>query len=388
MMKPSKTFLNLIAVGFLIPFSLFPHVQAFIAVSATPDLDMVAITFVDFLEEEKFEDAAKLFNTKMAEALPSHKLEAKIVELIDNVGELKEIVETRITEENGYRVVYVTCEFAMSTLDIKIVFDDEAKIAGLWFVPVKTEGLHGIYTAALMATGASVLLWGGLVYWLSKRKWKYLALMLITLPFSTIVNLLIKKPVYELLASSLNVSSELSVTMPLWFLLLVLFLSPITEEAIKLFPLVARRVRRMIDGSSALWIGMAFGMGFGVGEIWYLAWGYSISPEFAGYPFYYFVGFIIERVAVVFIHGVMTAVAVTGFMEGRKRLLMGYVGAVLLHAITNIGAMFYQLKFWDETFASLYLFLPILVAFFIFEHLRKKGLMDQVHEETVLFTRE
>jgi len=212
--------------------------------------------------------------------------------------------------------------------------------------------------------------------------------MLITLPFSTIVNLLIKKPVYELLASSLNVSSELSVTMPLWFLLLVLFLSPITEEAIKLFPLVARRVRRMIDGSSALWIGMAFGMGFGVGEIWYLAWGFSISPEFAGYPFYYFVGFIIERVAVVFIHGVMTAVAVTGFMEGRKRLLMGYVGAVLLHAITNIGAMFYQLKFWDETFASLYLFLPMLIAFFIFEHLRKKGLMDQVHEETVLFTRE
>ncbi len=387
-MKPSKMFLILIAVGFLIPFSLFLHVQAFIVVSATPDLDTVAITFVDFLEEDKFEDAAKLFNTKMAEALPSHKLEAKIVELIDSVGEFKEIVETRITEENGYRVVYVTCEFAMSTLDIKIVFDDEAKIAGLWFVPVKTEGLHGIYIAALMATGASVLLWGGLVYWLSKRKWKYLALMLITLPFSTIVNLLIKKPVYELLASSLNVSSELSVTMPLWFLLLVLFLSPITEEAIKLFPLVARRVRRMIDGSSALWIGMAFGMGFGVGEIWYLAWGFSISPEFAGYPFYYFVGFIIERIAVVFIHGVMTAVAVTGFMEGRKRLLMGYVGAVLLHVMTNIGAMLYQLNFLDETFASLYLFLPILVAFFIFEHLRKKGLMDQIHEETVLFSRE
>jgi hypothetical protein len=151
---------------------------------------------------------------------------------------------------------------------------------------------------------------------------------------------------------------------------------------------VARRVRRMIDRSSALWIGMAFGMGFGVGEIWYLAWGFSIVPEFAGYPFYYFVGFISERVAVVFIHGVMTAVVVTGFMEGRKRLLMGYVRAVLLHAITNIGAIFYQLKFWDETFASLYLVLPTLVAFFIFEHLRKKGLMDQMHEETVLFSRE
>jgi len=83
----------------------------------------------------------------------------------------------------------------------------------------------------------------------------------------------------------------------------------------------------------------------------------------------------------------MTAVAVTAFTKRGKRLLTGYIGAVLLHAFTNIGAMLYQTRLWDETLASLYLFLPAVVAILIFEHLRKKGLTYRKHAETVLFSR-
>ncbi len=385
-MKQSKTLLTVLAAGTLISFLLLLlYAQVLVAVSATPDLDTLAITFVNLLEEGRFEDAAELFNEQMAEALPPQELEAAWNDLTGRVGEFKEITEVKVTEEEGYRVVYVTCDFAKTALDVKIVFDDDGKIAGLWFVPA-TEGLHAIYIAALIATATSALLWGGLVYWLSKRKWMYLALMLITLPFSAIVNLWIKKPVCEFLLSSLDIS-ELSMTSPVWFLVFVLFLSPVTEEAVKLSPLLAKQVRRMIDRSSDLWTGMGLGMGFGIGEIWYLAWGFSMVPGLAGYPFYYFGGFIWERVTVVFIHGVMTAVAVTAFTKRGKGLLTGYIGAVFLHAFTNIGAMLYQTRLWDETLASLYLFLPAVVAILIFEHLRKKGLTYQKHAETVLFSR-
>lgn len=385
-MKQSKTLLTVLAAGTLISFLLLLlYAQVLVAVSATPDLDTLAITFVNLLEEGKFEDAAELFNEQMAEALPPQELEAAWNDLTGRVGEFNEITEVKVTEEKGYRVVYATCDFAKTALDVKIVFDDDGKIAGLWFVPA-TEGLHAIYIAALIATATSALLWGGLVYWLSKRKWMYLALMLITLPFSAIVNLWIKKPVYEFLLSSLDIS-ELSMTSPVWFLVFVLFLSPVTEEAVKLSPVLAKQVRRMIDRSSALWTGMGLGMGFGIGEIWYLAWGFSMVPGLAGYPFYYFGGFIWERVTVVFIHGVMTAVAVTAFMKRGKGLLTGYIGAVFFHAFTNIGAMIYQTRLLDETLASLYLFLPAVVAILIFEHLRKKGLTYQKHAETVLFSR-
>jgi uncharacterized membrane protein YhfC len=246
--------------------------------------------------------------------------------------------------------------------------------------------MHGIYIAAIITTGISVLLWGGLFCWLSKKP-KNLALTLIALPFSTIVNLLIKKPIYESALSSLGIPPQLSTATPWWFLLFALFLSPLTEEAIKLSPLVTKQLRRLVDQSSAFWIGTALGMGFGIGEIWYLAWRFSMVPEFAVYPFYYFVGFISERMAVVFVHGVMTAVAVTGFVKGEKGLLRGYVGAVLLHAFTNIGAMLYQTEILDVTAASLYLFFPMLVSFFIFERLRKKTLRDRKPSETVFFSR-
>lgn len=391
-MKLLKAILTVLIIGILALLSLFLYAQTNVAyamavASTEPDLETKALTFVNLLVEGKFEDAVKLFNTKMVEALPPKRLKETWNGLIEKVGEFKNVTDTRIVEEKGYRVVYVTCEFVKTSLNIKVVFDEEGKIAGLWFVPAKIEGLAGIYVAAILATVISVLLWGGLVYWFSKRQSKYLVLMLITLPLSTIVNLWVKKPIYEFLLTSFNISPELSIATPLWFILLVLFIPPFTEEAIKLSPLVAKKVRKMINMSSALWIGMAFGMGFGIGEIWYLSWRISMLPEYAGYPFYYFLGFINERTICVFFHGVMTAVVVTSFVKGGKGLLIGYFGAVFLHAFVNIGAMLYQIKFWDVTFASLYLILSILVAIFIFERMRKKVLKGQERVEIVLFSR-
>ncbi|MDH5795283.1 MAG: hypothetical protein OEZ24_04165, partial [Candidatus Bathyarchaeota archaeon] len=61
-MEQSKTLLTVLAAaGVLIPFPLL-YAQVLTAVSATPDLDTLAIAFVNLLEEGKFKDAALLFN--------------------------------------------------------------------------------------------------------------------------------------------------------------------------------------------------------------------------------------------------------------------------------------------------------------------------------------
>lgn len=356
--------------------------QTCLFASAASDLEISAVTFVNFLKERQFDNATKLFNAEMARALSSDELESTWDNLISSTGEFEGINKTRTAQEGSYRVVYVTCKFAKGLLDVKVVFDGEGQIAGLWFVAPAAEGIHGIYIAALIVTGASVALWGGLLYWLSKGKWKYLALLLIALPFSVIVNLFIKAPVLNLVLSSAAVSSQLSVATPWWLILFVLFLSPITEEAIKLSPLLAKQLRRIINRTSALWIGMMLGVGFGIGEIWYLAWQYSMVPGFAGYPFYYFGGFIGERLIVVSLHGVMTAVAVVGFLKGKKGLLVGYVIAVLLHALTNVGAVLTQIGLWDKSRATIYLAVPIIVAILIFEYLYKKQHRDENPQET------
>ncbi|MEM1986280.1 MAG: PrsW family glutamic-type intramembrane protease [Nitrososphaeria archaeon] len=246
--------------------------------------------------------------------------------------------------------------------------------------------MHGIFVAAIITTIISIILWGGILYWLSKGS-KYFKFVLITVPFSAIVNLFIKKPVYELALYYFNISPKLNVSTPLFFLIFVLFLSPITEEAIKLLPLIVGRFRRFLSPYSALWIGFALGVGFGLGEIWYLAWNFSMVPEFAGYPFYYFTGFMSERMIVVFIHGVMTSVAVVNLLKGWKGGLFGYIYAVLLHALTNFGAFLYQIQFLDLTIASLYILIPVIVNALVFERLRKKILISQEVSETVYFSR-
>lgn len=384
-MKHSKITLLTLSIVVSVLFSSFVA-QTCLFASAASDLEDIAVTFVNLLKEREFDNATKLFNSQMAQALSSEELESTWNNLVSTAGEFEGINKTRTAEERGYQVVYVTCKFAKDSLDVRIVFDEEAQIAGLWFVATATEGIHGIYIAALIVTVVSIALSSGLLYWLSKLKWKYLALILVTLPFSVIVNLFIKGPILNLALSATGGASQLSSATPWWLLLFVLFLSPITEEAIKLSPLLAKQLRRIINRSSALWIGMALGIGFGIGEIWYLAWQYSMVAGFAGYPFYYFGGFIGERLIVVFLHGVMTAVAIVGFLKGKKGFLIGYLVAVLLHALTNIGAVLYQIGVWDQTLATISLFVPIVVAFFIFEHLRKKQLKDEKPQETVLYT--
>ncbi len=164
-MKLTKSILLVLIIGTIVPFLSFLYAQTSAIASAAPELSTLATTLVNFLVEGKFEEAVKLFNAKMVEALPPQKLEATWNGLISRVGEFRDIDESRFTEEKGYRVVYVTCDFAKASLDVKVVFDDEGKIAGLWFVPTKTQGLPGIYIAALIATVISVLFLGGLVYW-------------------------------------------------------------------------------------------------------------------------------------------------------------------------------------------------------------------------------
>jgi len=61
---------------------------------------------------------------------------------------------------------------------------------------------------------------------------------------------------------------------PLWFILLLWLVPPITEEAIRLDPLLLPWARqRLHSGAGALWTGTALGVGFGLGEAMFIACG-------------------------------------------------------------------------------------------------------------------
>ncbi len=102
-------------------------------VSKTPEeLDALARSFVLFMASGEHGEASKIFSKQMAGAIPASKLAELWSGLLARGGQWKQIAKTRFAEESGYRVVYVTAAFEKGTIDIKVVFDHEAKVAGLW----------------------------------------------------------------------------------------------------------------------------------------------------------------------------------------------------------------------------------------------------------------
>jgi dienelactone hydrolase len=91
--------------------------------------------FVDALVAGRFAEAARRFDERMAAALPPEKLEAAWTSVGASGGAFVRRGEPRGEQVGGHRIVFVRCEFQKASLDAKVVFDDDGRIGGLWFVP-------------------------------------------------------------------------------------------------------------------------------------------------------------------------------------------------------------------------------------------------------------
>ncbi len=70
----------------------------------------------------------------MSAAMSSAKLEEAWGSL-SRMGAYRGQAGTRTATERGFEVVYVTCSFENGSVDVKVVFDQQGKVSGLWFVP-------------------------------------------------------------------------------------------------------------------------------------------------------------------------------------------------------------------------------------------------------------
>ena len=94
-----------------------------------------AKTFVDQLNQGDFAAAVKPFDATMLNAMPESKLKDTWQQLLGQVGAFKSQLGTRTESSQGYRIVYVTCEFEKSVIDIQVVYNAQNQISGLFFKP-------------------------------------------------------------------------------------------------------------------------------------------------------------------------------------------------------------------------------------------------------------
>ena len=185
----------------------------------------------------------------------------------------------------------------------------------------------GVWIAAVVATVLSLLVIGGAIRALTPRDHRRRLLIVIGLhlPMCALAYYVIRLPLDSLMKAVIDIRSEL-------YGLTTLLYAPLTEEPAKLWLLIFPWFRLMLTRQSALWLGMAVGLGFGLGEMWLLAHWLSHDPQIASLPWYSLSGYIGERFLVCINHGVFTTIALRTVRSTPVRSV-GF--AMLLHLIGN-----------------------------------------------------
>jgi uncharacterized protein len=114
-----------------------PSISAAQQAQASGELTAMAKQFMDSLAREDFATAAKNFDATMTKALPETKLRELWAALNAQAGAYQKQLATRTEKIGTYNAVFVTCEFARMSLDAKVVFDNQQRISGLFFLPVE-----------------------------------------------------------------------------------------------------------------------------------------------------------------------------------------------------------------------------------------------------------
>ena len=187
--------------------------------------------------------------------------------------------------------------------------------------------MAGIYVAAIVTTAFAVVILTVYVLLRAPRKEKplLLAAAFFNLPLSPLAYHFVRMPLDRLLDKVLGAYPDV-------FLFVRTFYAPVTEEPAKIWLLLIPFFVRRVTRENVARVALALGVGFGIGEIWLLAPLIGANAEYAAYPWYYFGGFMGERVMVCLMHGAFTAAALWRLRRG---FILGLLTAMALHYVGN-----------------------------------------------------
>lgn len=188
--------------------------------------------------------------------------------------------------------------------------------------------MHGIHITALLTTLVAVAVLGPIIHRLRQpadARTLWLAAV-IALPLQPLAFYWVRIPLDHWLAAHLGSSSSL-------YTWLTTLYAPLTEEPAKLVPLLIPAILRDIRIENFVRYALAIGVGFAIGEMWFVADRVAHIPQFAGLPFYQFGGYLGERLMTCVFHSAFVSVSLWCL---RSRFILGLMGAATLHWLGNI----------------------------------------------------
>jgi hypothetical protein len=180
--------------------------------------------------------------------------------------------------------------------------------------------MHGIHVTAFLATITAVVVFGMAIHKLRlpvNERLVWLAALL-ALPLQPLAFYYVRVPLDHWLVF------QMGSTTPGYAWLTSLY-APLTEEAAKLLPLLLPAIFRDIRPPNFVRYALAIGVGFAIGEMWFVADRIARVPQYAGLPFYQFGGYAIERFMTCAFHSAFVSVSLWCL---RGRYVFGFAGAV------------------------------------------------------------
>lgn len=187
--------------------------------------------------------------------------------------------------------------------------------------------MPGIYITAALTSLLAVAIFGTLIYKLPRpaNGWLLLAAVLICLPLQPLAFYLVRLPLDHWLAGWLTRQSFA-------YQGLTTLYAPLTEELAKLLVLLIPAIFRDIRPENFARYALAIGLGFAVGEMWFVAERLFRQPALAGLPFDHFGGYVTERLMTCVFHSAFVSISLSRL---RKRLWLGLCLAMAAHWAAN-----------------------------------------------------
>ena len=187
--------------------------------------------------------------------------------------------------------------------------------------------MPGIYLTAILTTVIAAAIFGPLIHRLplpANERFLWLATGLV-LPLQPLVFYFVRIPLDHWLVAQLGSASAT-------YGWLTTFYAPLTEEPAKLVPLFIPVIYRDISATNFVRYALAIGLGFAIGEMWFIADRVARVPALGALPFYQFGGYVTERLMVCVFHATFVSVALWRL---RRRLALGIAGAMAMHWLGN-----------------------------------------------------
>ncbi|MGB9810569.1 MAG: DUF3887 domain-containing protein [Dictyoglomus turgidum] len=113
---------------------IFLMALLFTIIYAQEDEKAISEKFIYLLVSGRYEEARDFFDPSVKSMISVEKLEELWKSLEKQVGDFRSILGYRTEGSGVYRIVFVTCEFNLMDVDIRLVFANK-KIVGMFFQP-------------------------------------------------------------------------------------------------------------------------------------------------------------------------------------------------------------------------------------------------------------